>query len=345
MKRILNPIANYLARQINEKLEISSYKPELNRTSFSENTACDSLKIDAQFLPEQGVDIGEKMSFYNNFPENRLRAPYVCSSQLCNTEFFGLPLFQYWMKLLKISPRIDRKHWEYVYITQALYENGMLTPGKRGLGFACGKEPLPALFASMGCEILATDLDINDARSTKWVESNQNTMNAIEHLNERDICPPDRFAECVNFRSMDMNEIPKELFEKFDFNWSSCAVEHIGGMEKSMHFLTENLKTLKSGGIAVHTFEFNLSSNDDTCFLPDSFIFRKCDVENATQALRTEGHEVYPLDFKVGTYLSDSFIDTYPYMRHNAHLRLVLEKYIATSFGFIVRKGQSSRMI
>jgi len=298
------------------------------------------LSINPCFRYEQGNDITEKMSFFNNYPVNKLKAPYVCSSQLCNMEFFGLPLFQYWMELLKIPPCVNRKYWEYAYIAQALYENGMLSPGKRGLGFGCGKEPLPALFASMGCEILATDLDVNDTRSAIWAETDQNTMNAVEILNEQGICPPERFAERVTFQTMDMNEIPEELYGKFDFNWSSCALEHIGGMEKSMNFLTENIKTLKSGGISVHTFEFNLSSTDNTCFDPDCFIFRKCDVESIAQALQTAGHEVFPLNFKSGAYFADSFVGTPPYMKHNMFLRLIINKFIATSFGLIVRKRQ-----
>ena len=296
------------------------------------------LSINKCFRYEQGKNLKERMSFFNNYPVMKLKAPYVCSSQVCNTEFFGLPLFQYWTELLKISPSIDRKTWEYVYIAQALYENGMLNPGKRGLGFACGKEPLPALFAGMGCEILATDLDVNDARSAKWAEIDQNTMNTVEILNEQGICPPERFAECVTFQAMDMNEIPKELYEKFDFNWSSCAAEHIGGIEKSMNFLIENIKTLKSGGIAVHTFEFNLSSNDNTYFDPGCFVFRKRDVESVAQALRVDGHEVFPLNFKSGAYFADSFVDTPPYRKHNVHVRIMINRFIATSFGLIVRK-------
>jgi len=298
-----------------------------------------AMPINPCFRYEQGKNLKERMSFFNNYPVSRLKSPHVCSSQLCNMEFFGLPLFQYWMELLKIPPCAHRKYWEYVYIVQALYENGMLNPGKKGLGFGCGKEPLPALFASMGCEILATDLDANDTRSTQWAETNQNTMNAVESLNEQGICPPERFAERVTFQTMDMNEIPKQFYEKFDFNWSSCAAEHIGGIEKSMNFLTENIKTLKSGGIAVHTFEFNLSSNENTSFAPDCFVFRKRDVESVAQALQAAGHEVFPLNFKSGAYFADSFVDTPPYMQHDVHLRLMVGRFVTTSFGLIVRKG------
>ena len=54
--------------------------------------------------------------------------------------------------------RLHRKIWEFCFIAQALDERGMLARGRRGLGFAVGTEPLPAMFASRGCAIVATDL-------------------------------------------------------------------------------------------------------------------------------------------------------------------------------------------
>jgi 2-polyprenyl-3-methyl-5-hydroxy-6-metoxy-1,4-benzoquinol methylase len=295
-------------------------------------------KFAMQIKPCFRYEQSERISFFDNYPAMELKAPHVCTSQICNMEFFFFPLFQYWMKLLKIPPRIHRKHWELVYIAQALYENGMLEPDKSGLGFACGKEPLPALFASMGCKILATDLDANDIRATEWIDGNQNSMNSLESLNEQGICPPEQFVERVSFQAMDMNDIPEELCGKFDFIWSCCAIEHIGGMENSLKCLAESMKTLKSGGIAVHTFEFNLSSNDDTCFDPNCFIFRKRDVESVAQALQAAGHEVFPLNFKIGAYFADSFVDKPPF-KNNVHLRLLIGKFVASSFGLIIRKG------
>jgi len=297
-----------------------------------------ALQIMPCFRYEHGKTWDEKTSFFNNYPVTDLKAPYVCTSQMCNMEFFGLPLFQYWMNQLKITPQFHRKHWELVYIIQTLYENGMLKPGKRGLVFACGLEPLPSLFASLGCEILATDLDMNDVRAAAWVDSNQNTMNSVAGLNNTGLCPPELFNERVTYQPMDMNRIPEEIHGQFDFNWSTCAAEHIGGMEQSINFLSENIKTLKIGGLAVHTFEFNLSSNSDICLLPDCFIFRKCDVEKVAAMLHEQGHEVFPLNFKTGPYLADRFVDIPPYWTKNLHLRLMLGNYISTSFGLIVRK-------
>lgn len=205
--------------------------------------------------------------------------PLVCTSQLCNYDFFELPLYQFWAREINEAPKLHRKQWEFVYIAQALWENGMLAKGKKGLGFACGQEPLPALFAKYGVEVLATDLDMNDAHANGWLATGQNAGNNIMSLNQAGICSEKNFRRLVRFQTMNMNDIPRDLDGQFDFNWSACSVEHIGGLEKSMRFLIDNLRTLKSGGIAIHTSEFNLSSETKTCLAPDSIIFRKHDIE------------------------------------------------------------------
>ncbi|MDR1890642.1 MAG: methyltransferase domain-containing protein [Puniceicoccales bacterium] len=212
----------------------------------------------------------------------------------------------------------------------------MLAAGKKGLGFGCGEEPLSSLFASYGCEILATDLDMNDQNAKSWLNG-QNAQNNVKNINKLGICPSKQFDELVNFMPVDMNNIPEELYGQFDFNWSSCALEHIGGMEKSMQFLINNLKTLKSGGISIHTSEFNLSSENDTCFDPNCFIFRKQDIEKVISKLQQLGHEVFPMNFKIGNYVADNYVDIPPY-RSDVHLRLEIQKFVSTSFGLIVRK-------
>lgn len=275
-----------------------------------------------------------ELMFYNK--NCHYDKPLICASQLCNQEFFGLPLYQYWCNKILEKPHFHRKQWEFIYIIQTLYENGCLEEGKKGLVFGVGKEPLPALFASMGCKILATDLDCNIEQSKSWIEANQHVQNDINKLNERNICPDKIFNENVSFMPLDMNEIPDTL-KDFDFNWSSCALEHIGGLENSINFIINNLKTLKSGGIAVHTTEYNLSSNEDTFLNPYNIIFRKKDILEVVKRLEDLGHYVYPLDFRQGNYMLDNYVDTPPYSS-DFHLRLQIDKYVATSIGLIVRK-------
>ena len=273
----------------------------------------------------------EKIYTVNNYDK-----PLVCTSQLCNQEFFGLPIYQYWCNKILEMPHFHRKQWEFIYIIQVLYENGCIKAGNKGLVFGVGKEPLPALFASMGCKILATDLDCNTEQAESWIENNQHAQNDINKLNERNICDNKIFNENVSFMPLDMNEIPDTL-KDFDFNWSSCALEHIGGLENSINFLIDNLKTLKSGGIAVHTTEYNLSSNEETLLDPNNVIFRKRNILEAVKKIESFGHYVYPLDFRQGTLMADNHVDIPPYS-HGIHLRLQLDKYVTTSIGLIVKK-------
>lgn len=183
---------------------------------------------------------------------------------------------------------LHRKAWEYAFIALALEERGMLKPGKRGLGFAVGTEPLPAYFAAKGCEIVATDLNAKEAGA--WSQTGQNTGGDIKKLNSLGICPKPVFEKKVSYRDADMNDIPADLMkEEFDFCWSSCAIEHVGSLKKSKMFLKNMLKTLKPGGIAIHTTEYNLSSNTDTIEDGESVIWRKKDVLEVIEDLKLIG--------------------------------------------------------
>ncbi len=88
-------------------------------------------------------------------------------SQLCSAESLRSPALRTWADRLRpmwVSGDEDardvmlhRKMWEWLFIAEALRERGMLAPGRCGLGFGVGQEPLAALFAADGCEITATD--------------------------------------------------------------------------------------------------------------------------------------------------------------------------------------------
>ena len=46
-----------------------------------------------------------------------------------------------------------------------------------------------------------------------------------------------------------------------------------------MDFVINSMRVLKPGGVAVHTTEFNLSSNDDTIEARDLCVYRRRDIE------------------------------------------------------------------
>ncbi len=223
---------------------------------------------------------------------------------------------------------------------QALYERGMLTGGRRGLGFAVGEEPLPSLMAKMGCSVVASDLDISDERAGVWAETAQ-LASTLEGLNSRRLCEDSAFRERVSFRPIDMNRIPDDVRD-FDFTWSSCSFEHCGSIGLGKRFLREQMKCLKPGGVAVHTTEYNLSSIENTVDEGTTVIFRRQDVEAMIRDLQAEGHHVEPLQLDLGASEADAHIDVFPYS-DNKHLKLNLfSQYVSTSVALIIRKSDSS---
>jgi SAM-dependent methyltransferase len=275
------------------------------------------------------------------FPRTYLFQPnQQLISQLCRFEELDSDNFRYWISKLREPWRRERKLWELGFISQALYEKGMLQPDKKGLGFAIGKEKLPALFASMGCHIVATDLPESAEDSLVWQNSDQHLTN-LDVLNRDGICDPNKFAENVSIRRVDMNYIPDDL-ESFDFTWSTCSFEHCGSLELGLDFIENQMKCLKPGGIAVHTTEFNLSSNRKTIKKGITSIYRKRDIKALYNRLKRQ-HIFSALDFRIGQHPSNFKVDLFPYSLENEpskieHLRLAIDQYACTSIGLIIQK-------
>jgi hypothetical protein len=258
------------------------------------------------------------------------------TSCLCTHAELDSPAFRRWAAALGEPWRAHRKLWELCYICETLEQRGLLAPGKKGLGFAVGQERLPSFFASRGCGILASDLPSEDERNRAWAETGQ-WASGLEPLNAFGLCAPEQFRKLVRFRPIDMNEIPADL-TGFDFTWSTCSFEHCGSLELGLRFLERQMDCLAPGGIAVHTTEFNLSSNDETVDYGSFVVYRLKDIENVCLRLQEQGHTVEPLDLDTGTHALDRHVDLQPYSG-DRHLRLNLNGFAATSIGLIIRKG------
>ncbi|MEG4571611.1 class I SAM-dependent methyltransferase [Microcoleus sp. N3A4] len=244
--------------------------------------------------------------------------------------------FYYWCQETRLphEPIFHRKLWEYAYILQCLSETGMMSPGRRGLGFGVGKEPLVAVMAARGCQVVATDLDSEEATKQGWASTGQYAA-TLEALNDRGICPLERFASHVTYRVADMNKIDADLVG-FDFVYSSCAFEHLGSIELGLQFVKNSLKCLRPGGIAVHTTEFNVLSNDETIDHQQTVLFRRQDIDRLAADLTGQGHEIV-LNYNTGSGPFDRHIDVPPWS--GIHLKLQLEQYVTTSLGLLIQKA------
>lgn len=265
----------------------------------------------------------------------------MLKSQVCRAAELESPDFRQWLAPMKEPFKYHRKLWEYCFIAQALAERGKLQPGIRGLGFAVGQEPLAAVFVTLGCEVVGTDLD-PAAAATKtdagnWSGTGQHAA-SLGALNARGICPAEAFAARASFRPVDMNDVPDDL-TGFDFLWSSCAVEHVGSLDLSKRAVANMMKCLKPGGVAIHTTEFNVLSNEGTVETGWAVLWRQRDLEELAAGLRTASHRMAELDLTFGTTMPDVYVDEHPYKQH-PHLKLRSEgNYIATSVGVIIEAG------
>lgn len=245
---------------------------------------------------------------------------------------FESPDFAEFCNRLCRPPQLHRKLWEWAFIFHHLLARGKLVRGARGLGFGVGQERLPALFAAYGCSVLATDGPPELA--AQWGKQHNRDKSELffEGMVEREA-----FEALVHVQTCDMKAIPADLTD-FDFCWSACAFEHLGSLEEGMDFVVNSMRTLKPGGIAVHTTEFNLSSDEDTVAEGGTVIYRKRDIERLHGALRRAGYGVRALPIMGGSTPLDQHIDLPPYT-HNPHLKLRLGNYIATSIGVVAERS------
>jgi len=229
---------------------------------------------------------------------------------------------------------LHRKMWEWLYIAEALSERGMLQPGRRGLGFGVGREPLVAAFAATGCRVVATDLQPDRAREAGWTDTGDEYSGGLDGLNGHGLCPPEEFGQRVEYRHVDMNRIPADL-RGFDFTWSSCAFEHLGDLDAGLAFVENQLACLAPGGVAVHTTELNLSSDDDTVAAGPTVLFRRRDLRELARRLQRSGYRI-DLDLTEGDTPQDRHVDAPPFS--DLHLRTTLGEFVTTSVGLIVEK-------
>jgi hypothetical protein len=206
------------------------------------------------------------------------------------------------------------------------------------LGFGIGHERIPAVLANRGCLVTATDFSAAGAWAAQSPDDvltpkDSDTDPEMAHLA---LCDADAFHRLVHFRDVDMNKIPEDL-RHYDCLWSCGALEHIGGLAHGLHFIEQSLDCLKPGGVAVHTTEFNLSSDTATLDTPDMSFYRRSDIVSLAGRLLAEGHAIV-LNFTRGAGPIDSHVDKPPY-DYQLTMNALVAGYLITSIGLIIQKG------
>lgn len=255
-------------------------------------------------------------------------------TQLCTASQFDEADYSRICAMMKAVPRLHRKQWEFVYIIRCIERAGLIGRGRRGLVFGVGREKLPSLFTTRGCEITATDIPAAESKG-HWADGDQHSM-SLDSIFYPAIVNRKVFYANAVFRPVNMNDIPADLAD-FDFCWSACALEHLGTLQKGLDFILNSLNCLRPGGLAVHTTEFNLGSECETLKTGPCVVYRESDIVNFSEHLKSLGHEVC-LNLNPGDKPADFMIDRD--RNSDIHLRLyVAHKILATSGGLCIRKG------
>ncbi|MGE5272113.1 MAG: hypothetical protein ACM3JG_20855 [Thiohalocapsa sp.] len=278
--------------------------------------------------------LGSHLYRLNEIVAGSFDGPYMAASNVLARDFLH-PEFAAFCQALHHPVITHRKLWEYAFIHHHAKAAGALTAGKRGLGFGVGREQLPSLFAGLGMQVTATDAPGDEQG---WHVANEYAGDK-EHLYHPPLVGREAFEANVTFEFADMNEIPPHL-AGFDLCWSSCALEHLGSLQNGLDFIVNSVeKTLRVGGVACHTTELNLSSNDDTMDSGRTVIYRKRDLEALCRRLEERGHRVAPLRIEPGSLIADYLVDVPPY-RADPCLKFQLGRYVSTSVGIVAWRGR-----
>lgn len=263
---------------------------------------------------------------------------------------FETDWYKHWSKLLRQHgrwlgsyQRLANKHWQNAIMAEILHSNGLLMPGRKGIGFGVGKERLPALFSSLGVSVTATDQDYRSANAKLW--QREEHAGDIADLNQYGICESEQFKKLVKLTSLDMSQpMPKNLHGKYDFLWSNCALGHLGSIQAELDFITESAKCLLPGGIAVHTTEVNLISNDQTADSGETVLFRPRDLLQLSAKLSKSGLILESPTFAFGNTAMDHRINLSPTFG-NDFSKILVNGYFATQIVLIVRKKNEPALL
>jgi hypothetical protein len=120
-------------------------------------------------------------------------------------------------------------------------------------------------------------------------------------------------------------------------------MEHLGSLAAGLDFVVAALGLLRPGGVAVHTTEFNVSSNEQTVEEGYNVIYRRRDLEAFAERMRPSGAVLVKPDFDPGCEPEDLAFDLPPYYVHGRpHVKLLLDRYVSTSILLVLHQAAPS---
>jgi hypothetical protein len=259
-------------------------------------------------------------------------APRIATpvSQICTEAQIHEPRYQELCRVQKATPALRRRQWETVFIHAVLEHAGALGPGRRLLAF--GEEGLAIAIATQGGTVLATD-------TADWLRAPPPPApadKAAEHVAARLFLRGFGASEVFLRRA----QVSVDQLKGFDGCWSQAALQTFGAIEAGLDAVETSLQALRPGGVAVHTTDINLDSDDRISDRPDSVVFRRRDIEALMSRLLAAGHRVWPLNLHPGVG-DPADVTVAEHADDVPNLRQEIEGQVVTSFGLVVQRSPS----
>ena len=265
-------------------------------------------------------------------------------SKLCDAaDWFDPEIDRIIREELREVPYFHRKQWEFALIFHALQRLGLLGPDRTGLSMGGGRELLLYALAPHSKQLTVTDL--YDSHTT-WDCAKTDDPDTFLKTN----MPLQIDTAKLRGLRMDMRDLEFDD-NTFDFAYSSCAIEHIGGHEDFLRHLNEAYRVLKDGGAYVFTTEFNYGP--ELIEHPNNYIFaaeylasliaETSFVPDAEFDAHIAHHRAnYPVPANLGNlafagrgHLSTSIV------QQTRHMQLLRGRQAYTSAIFVLRKDHS----
>jgi hypothetical protein len=188
-----------------------------------------------------------------------------------------------WISRLRPQGKSGPEHWRKVYTLQVLRRYGMLEKGARGLGFERSAGGIPAALAAFGAKVVANF----PTRPGKQL----NPAALQRDLADRAPCSKKVFDENVAVRISSWRRIPNDLVN-FDFLWSTRVNEVLYSVAAAAQFVEDAMACLRPGGLAVHTFSYDLAPSGRAIPSTERVMMQQGDIERIALLLVSRGHEV-----------------------------------------------------
>lgn len=250
-------------------------------------------------------------------------------SQCCTAAQFSEPAFAEVAEAMALANRLHRSVWESVWIATTLATLGCIAPGKRAVGLGVRRERLTSLLASRGMSVTAL-------RMAETTEADLPQQHALLNLFYPEIVAIEDFDALVRMTDATPGDPLSDTQADFDCVWSQSVAHRLGSPSAGLDFITQSLAVLRPGGVAVHTFDLNLSSNAEPDEDEQHIAFRRADLDILAERLTQSGFEVRPINLHPGFDDADAVVDAPPFGL--PHLKVLANEAVLGSFGLAIRK-------